>query len=218
MKKVSDTDSRDNTDKPKTSLRGIGLAITNCALAACFFLFAYGHAVNFMEQPRLSVFLIIITETIVAVLLLVRRDPDETRHTWQTWVTTTGGTLTPFFLRPIDASEDVLIGQILQVAGALLQIGALASLNRSLGLLPAHRGIKSDGMYRFVRHPLYTAYIVTLTGYLVSNLSLYNTVIVVAGTAFMVLRIRYEEELLRTYPVYASYAERTRWRIIPSVW
>jgi protein-S-isoprenylcysteine O-methyltransferase Ste14 len=218
MKPVSDTDLRDNTPAPKTSLRGIGLAMTNCALAACFFLFAWGHAQNFIEQPRLSVFLIVITEAIVAVLLLVRRDPDETRHTWQTWVTTTGGTLTPFFLRPIHASEDILIGQILQVAGALLQIGALASLNRSLGLLPAHRGIKSDGMYRFVRHPLYTAYILTLSGYLVSNFSIYNAVIVVAGTVFMVLRIRYEEELLRTYPVYASYAEKTRWRIIPSVW
>jgi protein-S-isoprenylcysteine O-methyltransferase Ste14 len=215
---MSENISVEPTTPEKTSLRGIGLAFSNIALASCFFLFAYGHVENFIEQPRLSVFLIIITETIVAILLLVRRDPDETRHTWQTWVTTTGGTLTPFLLRPIDATEDVLAGQILQVAGALLQIGALASLNRSLGLLPAHRGIKSDGMYRFVRHPLYTAYIVTLAGYLISNFSVYNTIVVLAGTAFMVLRIRYEEELLRTYPVYASYAEKTRWRIIPSVW
>ena len=218
IKEVSETKSTEHREPQKSSWRGFGLALTNCTLAACFFLFAYGHAVNYLEQPRLSVLLIIITETMVAVLLLVRRDPDETRHTWQTWLTTTGGTLTPFFLRPIDATEDVLIGQILQVAGALLQIGALASLNRSLGLLPAHRGIKSDGLYRFVRHPLYTAYVVTLAGYLVSNLSIYNTIIVVAGTAFMVMRIRYEEELLRTYPVYASYAEKTRWRIIPAIW
>ena len=215
---MTDNSSTENAAPEKTSLRGIGVAISNVLLATCFFLFAYGHAESFLETPRLSVLLIIISETIVAVLLLVRRDPDETRHTWQTWITTTGGTLAPLGLRPTDASEDLLRGQILQVAGALLQLGALASLNRSLGLLPAHRGIKSDGMYRFVRHPLYTAYTVTLAGYLVSNFSIYNTVVVLAGTAFMVLRIRCEEELLLQYPLYTTYADKTRWRLIPSVW
>ena len=215
---MTDNSSTENAAPEKTSLRGIGVAISNVLLATCFFLFAYGHAESFLETPRLSVLLIIVSETIVAVLLLVRRDPDETRHTWQTWITTTGGTLAPFLLRPTDASEDLLLGQILQVAGALLQLGALASLNRSLGLLPAHRGIKSDGMYRFVRHPLYTAYTVTLAGYLVSNFSIYNTVVVLAGTAFMVMRIRCEEELLLQYPLYTTYADKTRWRLIPSVW
>ena len=215
---MSEETSTEKTSTEKTSLRGIGLAITNVGLAFLFAVFAYGHAVSFLERPRLSVLLIVITETIVAVLLLVRRDPDETRHTWQTWITTTGGTFAPLLLRPTEVSEDVLIGQVLQIAGTLVQIGALAALNRSLGLLPAHRGIKSDGLYRFVRHPLYTAYILTFTGYLISNLTIYNTIIVVAGTAFMVMRIRLEEDLLRQYPLYVSYADKTRWRLIPSVW
>ena len=215
---MSEETSTEKTSTEKTSLRGIGLAITNVGLAFLFAVFAYGHAVSFLERPRLSVLLIVITETIVAVLLLVRRDPDETRHTWQTWITTTGGTFAPLLLRPTEVSEDVLIGQVLQIAGTLVQIGALAALNRSLGLLPAHRGIKSDGLYRFVRHPLYTAYILTFTGYLISNLTIYNTIILVAGTAFMVMRIRLEEDLLRQYPLYVNYADKTRWRLIPSVW
>ncbi len=215
---MSEETSTEKTSTEKTSLRGIGLAITNICLACLFAVFAYGHAVSFLERPRLSVLLIVITETIVAVLLLVRRDPDETRHTWQTWITTRGGTFAPLLLRPTDVSEDVLIGQVLQIAGTLVQIGALAALNRSLGLLPAHRGIKSAGLYRFVRHPLYTAYILTFTGYLISNLTIYNTIILVAGTAFMVMRIRLEEDLLRQYPLYVSYADKTRWRLIPSVW
>jgi len=215
---VSENFSTDNPVKEKTTLHGIGLALTNTALAACFFLFAYGHAVSFLEHPRLSVLLIVVTETIVAVLLLVRRDPDETRHTWQTWITTTGGTLAPFLLRPTDVGEDILIGQMLQIVGVLVQIVALAALNRSLGLLPAHRGIKSEGIYRFVRHPLYTAYTVTFAGYLLNNLSIYNAIVVVGGMAFMIMRIYCEEELLRQYPLYASYADKTRWRLIPSVW
>ena len=85
---MSEETSTENTSTEKTSLRGVGLAITNLGLAFLFALFAYGHAVSFLEQPRLSVLLIVITETVIAVLLLVRRDPDETRHTWQTWIRT----------------------------------------------------------------------------------------------------------------------------------
>jgi hypothetical protein len=51
-----------------------------------------------------------------------------------------------------------------------------------------------------------------------NNLSIYNAIVVVGGMAFMIMRIYCEEELLRQYPLYASYADKTRWRLIPSVW
>ena len=200
------------------SLRGIGIACTNVVLATCFFLFAYANLQSFIEHPRLSVALIVVTESIVAIFILIRRDPDETRHSWQTWVTTTIGTLAPLLLRPTAGAEDLLIGQIIQLAGFMLQIGAVLSLNRSFGLLPAHRGVKSDGLYRLVRHPLYTAYTITFLGYLINNLSWYNAAIMVIGTAFQVWRIRCEEDLLFKYPNYASYADRIRWRLIPQIW
>lgn len=202
----------------RSSLRGIGLAFTNILLATLFLLFAIANGGSFLANPRLSVFLIVVTETIVAFFLLLRRDPDETRHSWQTWITTTCGTLAPFLLRPIEATADLLPGQTLQVIGFSLQIAALLSLNKSLGLLPAHRGVKSGGLYSWVRHPLYTAYVVTYLGYLISNQSLYNAAIVIVGTAFLVMRIYYEEALLLKYTEYARYANRIRWRLIPSIW
>jgi len=201
-----------------SSLRGVGLAFTNMLLATLFILFALANGKSFLENPRLSVLLIVVTETIVAVLLVVRRDPDETEHSWQTWTTTTCGTLAPFLLRPIDATADMLLGQTLQVAAFSMQIAALLYLNRSIGLLPAHRGIKSSGLYSWVRHPLYTAYVITYLGYWINNQSLANAVIIVAGTAFLILRIHYEEALLFRYADYTRYAKRIRWRLIPSVW
>jgi protein-S-isoprenylcysteine O-methyltransferase Ste14 len=180
--------------------------------------FAIANAKSFLIQPRLSVFLIVVTETIVAVFLVIRRDPDETLHSWQTWLTTTCGTLAPFLLRPVDASADVLLGNVLQVSGFLLQIGALIALNRCLGLLPAYRGVKSSGLYSWVRHPLYMAYVVTYIGYYLNNPSIGNLGIVITGTGFLVMRIRYEEALLIKYPKYAEYAADTRWRLFPAVW
>jgi protein-S-isoprenylcysteine O-methyltransferase Ste14 len=201
-----------------SSLRGFGLAFTNMLLATLFILFAMANGKSFIENPRLSVLLIVVTETIVAVFLLIRRDPDETQHSWQTWTTTTFGTLAPFLLRPIEATADMLLGQTLQVFAFCMQIVALLYLNRSIGLLPAHRGVKSTGLYGWVRHPLYTAYVITYLGYWINNQSLYNAIVIVAGTAFLVMRIYYEEALLFKYPDYTRYANRIRWRLIPSIW
>lgn len=200
------------------SIHGLRNACTNALLASWFLLFAYANLVSFIEHPRLSVALIVVAEAIFAALFLIRRDADETHHTWRTWFTTTGGTMAPMFLRPTAVTEDLMVGEFIQVAGFLLQIAAVLSLNRSFGLLPAHREVKSDGLYRLVRHPLYAAYTITFVGYLLNNLSLYNAAVILVGTAFQVCRIRYEEDFLFRYPTYVSYAKRTRWRLIPSIW
>jgi protein-S-isoprenylcysteine O-methyltransferase Ste14 len=202
----------------RSSLRGFGSAMTNILLANCFGLFAFANAKSFFENPRLSVFLIVVTETIVVIFLLIRRDPDETKHSWQTWITSACGTLWPFLLRPTAGTGDLLAGDILQITGFILQIAALLALNRSIGILPAYREIKTAGMYKWVRHPLYTAYIVTYLGYLINNQSLANLSIAIVGTAFLLMRIHYEEELLFKYAEYARYANRIKWRVIPAIW
>lgn len=201
-----------------SSLRGIGLAFTNIFLAVVFGAFAFANAASFVEEPRLSVLLIVLVEAIVVVFLLIRRDPQETRHTWQTWSTTTIGTFAPMLLRPTDATADLLIGEILQVGGFVLQIIALLYLSRSFGLLPAYRGVQSSGLYSLVRHPLYSAYVISFTGYLINNPSVANAGAIVIGIVFLVLRIRCEEALLMTYDDYSRYAGQTRWRLIPAVW
>jgi protein-S-isoprenylcysteine O-methyltransferase Ste14 len=202
----------------KSSLRGIILATTNMLLATLFALFAIANAKSFMANPRLSVFLIVVTETIVVIFLVVRRDPEETYHSWQTWTTTTCGTFAPFLLRPVEATADLPLGNVIQIVGFSLQIAALLALNRSLGLLPAYRGIRSKGLYRWVRHPLYMAYVVSYVGYLINHPSVANLGVVIVGTWFLRMRIVYEEALLFGYADYVTYARSTRWRLIPGIW
>lgn len=202
----------------QSSLRGIGIALTNFSLAVFYLAFAYSNAKSFLVEPRLSVLLIVLMETLAAVFLIIRRDPDETWHSWQTWTSTTFGTLAPMLFRPTDATADLLIGDILQVGGFTMQIIALLYLSRSFGLLPAYRGIKSNGLYSWVRHPLYTAYVIAFTGYLINNPSLANAAVLVFGIGFLVMRIHCEEALLLKYEDYSRYANRTRWRLIPAVW
>jgi protein-S-isoprenylcysteine O-methyltransferase Ste14 len=206
------------SNSQRFAFRGLGAALSNLLLATLFFVFAYVHVQRFLVQPRLSVLLIIAVEGLVAVMLIIRRDPENTQHGWKTWLATSVGTFAPLLLRPIDATADLLVGQVLQVVALVLQVGGVLSLNRSFGLLPAHRGVKSDGLYRWVRHPLYSAYLMAHVGYLASNPSWANVLVIVIGTAFQVVRIVQEEKLLLQYPDYARYSDTTRWRLVPAVW
>jgi protein-S-isoprenylcysteine O-methyltransferase Ste14 len=206
------------SDSQRFAFRGLGTALSNLLLATLFFTFAYAHLLRFLAQPRLSVLLIVAVEGLVAVMLVIRRDPDHTQHSWKTWGATFIGTFAPLLLRPSDAPTDLLVGQIVQVAAFGLQIVAVLSLNRSFGLLPAHRGVKSDGLYRWVRHPLYSTYLLAHVGYVASNMSWANVLVLVTGTAFQVVRIIQEEQLLLQYPDYARYSGTTRWRLVPAIW
>ncbi len=198
--------------------QGLGIAASNLLLAAMYLIFAYLHLNGFATTTRPSLLLVVAAESLLVVFILIRRDPDATWHSWWTWLTMLGGTFLPLLFRPTAAAQDLLIGQTVQIAGMVLLIAAVVTLSRSFGLLPAHRGVKSDGLFRWVRHPLYMAYALAGVGYVVNNFSLHNVVIFTVATGFQVLRIRNEEAFLRGYPDYVAYAERTRWRIVPFVW
>jgi protein-S-isoprenylcysteine O-methyltransferase Ste14 len=206
------------SDSQRFAFRGLGAALSNLLLATLFFSFAYANLQRFLVQPRLSLLLIVVVEGLVVVMLVIRRDPENTQHGWKTWAATAIGTFAPMLMRPSDAPTDLLVGQILQTVAFGLQIGAVLSLNRSFGLLPAHRGVKSDGLYRWVRHPLYSTYLLAHVGYLASNISWANFLVVVTATTFQVVRILQEEQLLLQYPDYARYSDTTRWRLVPAIW
>jgi protein-S-isoprenylcysteine O-methyltransferase Ste14 len=204
--------------KEPTAWQRASVVATNWALALTYGLFAVAHVRKFIEHPRLSFLLIVLIETLLVVFLLIRRNPDRTWHSWQTWLTTAGGTIFPLLVRGTSARADLPAGEIVQITGFCLQIGATLSLNRCFGLLPAHRGVASGGLYRFVRHPIYAAHTLSFLGYLISNFNVYNATVFVAGVAFQVLRIYNEERLLLGYADYVALVRSTRWRLVPFVW
>jgi len=198
--------------------RGVGTVTSNLLLSVLYFFFAFEHLQAFIISPRLSILLIVAVESLLGIMLIVRRDPDRTHHSLKTWFATFCGTCAPLLLRPTEAPVDLLFGQALQIAGFALQIVAVLSLNRSFGLLPAHRGIQSNGLYRWVRHPLYSAYLLAHIGYVINNMTWYNLAVVVFGTGFQIVRIIQEERFLCEYETYVQYRAKTRWRLIPAIW
>jgi protein-S-isoprenylcysteine O-methyltransferase Ste14 len=99
----------------------------------------------------------------------------------------------------------------------VVTLGAFASLGRSWGIIPANRGVKTGGLYRVVRHPIYASYIVFDVAYSLAEFTWRNVAVAATIALILYARARYEEELLLRDPEYAAYAQRTRYRLIPGL-
>lgn len=197
------------------TLRGLGSAGTDVGLAALYLLFAFVHVRAFLAGPRPSVALIVVFETTFAVLFLTRGAAGASSRAPAAWAATLVGTFGPLLLRPVPGAHDTVVAQAVQTGALAVALYALLSLRRSIGLLPANRGIRSSGAYRFARHPLYAAYTVANAGYLASNWSLRNLAICALALAAQLVRLRQEEDLLLQDPAYQAYSRETPWRLVP---
>jgi protein-S-isoprenylcysteine O-methyltransferase Ste14 len=155
-----------------------------------------------------------------AVLFCVRRPATLVNRNVPVWIAAYLGTFGASLLRPGGLHSGWLDtgGVVIQGLGIVIGIVSLAALGRSLGLVPAHRGLVTTGVYGFLRHPLYLSYVVAEVGYLVQSPRLWNVVVLAAVWTCQAARIVSEEKLLGTDAAYRAYALQTRWRLIPGVW
>lgn len=186
-------------------------------MALLFALFAYAHMVKFADSGRVALLVFVVAECVVATLFLLRTQPKSFAHSPLDWVVAALGTFIPMLLRP--ASTTLFDGADWGVAaGSVLQILGILSLNRSFAIVPALREVKTGGMYRWVRHPIYASYLITLSAYLAGNFSLRNGVVWLLSIACLVARVHLEERHLAQAPAYRAYMNRVRWRLIPRLY
>jgi protein-S-isoprenylcysteine O-methyltransferase Ste14 len=157
-------------------------------------------------------------ESMMIALILTRRRTNAVSTEPAAWLAGIIGTFMPMLFRTTDVPGMVAIGAPIQIAGLLLSSIALASLGRSFGLVPAHRGIQTSGMYNFIRHPMYTAHLVGYLGYLISYPSPRNAVIGTVTALALNVRAIFEERLLNRDPSYAAYLRRVAWRFLPRLY
>jgi len=98
-------------------------------------------------------------------------------------------------------------------AGAVVLVVAALNLGRSLTALPtpsAGATLRTGGLYRFVRHPIYTGLLALVFGGAVTSRSAVRLGLAVALLALLTVKATWEEDmLLRRYPEYEDYARRT---------
>ena len=184
-----------------------------------FSLMAVRFASDFVATGRLTGLFLLASEVLVVMLTLVRRSAVIVDRSIRARVLTTVSMMGPPLLAPAAvmplAPEAVTVG--LSCAGLCVVIAGKITLGRSFALLPANRGVVSNGLYRIVRHPIYMGYLVTHVAFLVASPSLWNIVALLAADAALLARAVCEERTLAQDPEYREYQTRVRWRVAPGV-
>lgn len=182
------------------------------ALYSCFFMFLM--LTDFLARHRMSSLLLIIWDAGVTWFAITRTMPKETNVSTYDWFISLFGLL-PLLVRPAPQVHDHILLLAGQLIGQVVALTGLFSLNRSMGVVAANRGVKTGGMYRFVRHPIYAGFFVFIGAYVLQNITAWNALIYLALIAGQHFRMEQEERILLKDAQYASYARQTRWRILP---
>ena len=99
----------------------------------------------------------------------------------------------------------------------LLGIVTLLNLGKSFGILIACRGVKTGGLYRLVRHPMYLSDILLRIGFAIGHFTMLSIVLALISIALYVCRALLEERFLSRQADYRAYMQAVRYRFIPGV-
>ncbi len=164
--------------------------------------------------------LLVIGEALGALLIVIRRRSASLSSQPFDWALSFSAVSAPLLLTTPAAANPFIPAAVtttLMLAGLLVQISGKAALWRSFGLVPANRGVRTRGLYRVVRHPIYAGYTLTHIGFLIGFPSLRNALLYAAVLAIEVARLLREEALLKRDPAYVDYAARVRYRLLPGI-
>jgi protein-S-isoprenylcysteine O-methyltransferase Ste14 len=107
------------------------------------------------------------------------------------------------------------------VVGVLLMVIGATGLGRGLTATPlpnAHAQLRTGGLYRFVRHPIYSGLLLTMTSFTAASGSMLRLLTLCALFVLLTAKARWEERrLAQRFEGYAEYAARTP-RFVPVRW
>jgi protein-S-isoprenylcysteine O-methyltransferase Ste14 len=157
---------------------------------------------------------------LMGVLSLVRVPPRSSMVNLRSILATAAMMTIPALMRPGISATGLLfdLAIAIELIGiAFTQISRIY-LGRRFGLLPANRGIVSGGPFRWMRHPIYSGWLVLTIGFLMAYPTPRNIGMLFLSLPFLVWRMDLEEEHLNEDPEYRAYAAKTPYRLIPRIY
>ena len=205
------------------------LQYTISVLAAC--LAAVGVAARLLQFIQTGELQALFISAFYFLLLraFISRPPSRSEATgWKNWALALGGTWlqllvvttprdNPMFTYLNHNPELVLVGNTLMMMGLVLMTIVLAQLGNGFGIIAALREVKTEGAYRWVRHPLYTVELICFAGIILTALSPWNVMIFAMSLCFQFLRALREEEILVQDADYAQYMQQVKYRFLPQL-
>ncbi|MDE1925293.1 MAG: DUF1295 domain-containing protein [Patescibacteria group bacterium] len=191
--------------------------IGNVVIAAFLLLFVLINIQAFRVTGEVGYILVAINQSVYGMLFLARKRAVATSTSAFDWGIAFAATFLGTLLRPAHPLN-AWLGDALISIGIIINLASVLFLNRSIGMVPAQRSIKTGGLYRYVRHPMYASEVLSLFGYTLANVSFANAFIVISTAAFMLIRINREELFLSRSLAYQAYSIETRWKLLPFIY
>lgn len=120
-----------------------------------------------------------------------------------------------------DATSHKLIGILFLIVGAT--IGVLALKKHKVGNFNIRPDIKehcelvTDGIYKYIRHPMYLSVLTMMFGVLILYFSLYELILYIFLVLTLITKLSYEESLWISHSLeYEDYKKQTK-KIIPFI-
>jgi len=174
---------------------------------------------TYLDSGGIVNLLLLPSEGLVVAFLLVRRPASMISRRPAQWLLALAATSAPMLVSPGlgEALVPITAAAVLLLMGMVVQVMAKLALGRSIGLVPAHRGLKVNGPYRFVRHPMYAGYLLSHVAFLLVNPTWWNLAVYGLCYSLQIPRLLGEERLLCQDTCYREYQAAVRYRLIPGV-
>jgi protein-S-isoprenylcysteine O-methyltransferase Ste14 len=123
----------------------------------------------------------------------------------------------------IDGNTVRYLGLMITAVGGFVRVATVFELGHRfstfVAVQPDHR-LKTDGFYRFVRHPSYLGALLVMTGWALVFRSVIGLLLTAAMCVPIIALIRAEEEfLVREFgEQYRSYQQHICWRLFPLIY
>ncbi len=114
-----------------------------------------------------------------------------------------------------------IVSIISLVLGAVIVLLALVAFRQRITPNPIPLDaseLRTGGIYRFIRHPMYTSVIFVFIGITLYLRAYYSFILNVGAVIFLLTKISFEEkQLLEKFPEYKAYRSRTK-KLIPFIY
>ncbi len=188
-------------------------------VGALFALLSVNLLTDFAQTHRLTGLLLLVSESLVVVMTILRRRTRIVDRSAGAAVVTMLSLVGPAMLRVVPGAGLVpdMLTAVVSSVGLLIVIAGKITLGRSFGIVPANRGVVSGGPYEFVRHPIYAGYLLSHVAFACAYPTVWNVSVIVLCDTALIVRALYEEKLLKADGAYQSYCQRVGWHIVPGL-
>ena len=148
------------------------------------------------QQTQLIFFLLLVLRDFAAGYFFLKRNPAKSKGPKLLTVLAYLSSAMPLLYLDSTVSSKTLFlaSDLLAIVGFLIVVLATVELGTSIGISPANRGVVRSGIYRRIKHPMYTGYVISEFGLVLLNPL--NAVLIVISTSLYFFRARFEEKAL----------------------